>query len=68
MLPERKLKKTKQKFRSGRMSSFYVIELYHCFAALETDAALHFAALALAGPGAVKSEHEVGGCLQGEIT
>lgn len=50
------------------MSSFCVIELYHCCAALETDAALHFAAHALACLSAVEGQHGAGGHLHGKIT
>lgn len=58
----------KKKFHSVHMSSFCLPELYHCCAALETDAALHFAAHALADLSAVEGQHGAGGRLHGEIT
>lgn len=41
---------------------------YHCFTALETDAALHFVARAFACPSGVEGEHGAKGRLRGKIT
>lgn len=50
------------------MSNVCVTEPYHCFTALEADAALHVAALASARLSAVEGQHGAGGRQRGEIT
>lgn len=60
-------KQTTKNSHSHCMSRFLIIEAYHCFSALETDAALHLAALALARLSAVEGEHGAGGRQQGDI-
>lgn len=49
-------------------AAFCVTQPHHGFTALETDAALHSAALAFAGPSAVEGECGAGGRLHGQIT